>query len=297
MQLGGLLHGSKLLRLIDFPYPEILGPDATNAEIKDLIDRRRAIVIKPVFYGALGKKGKAGLVARADHLAQALREKERLFFAEHGTGTRMVKASGVTYEAYVASDHEVYVSITDSTRYRAPTLTITHHGGVDVEDVSEDRIAHVPFDPLTGLKAFVISNALSDLKAPREIVSPLAQYLPRLWDLVHGFGISTVEINPIRLKRDEEGRLLPVACDFKCSFDRDDTRSSRLDLPADVSFDDLTDFEAEINALRTHQGQSDVYVINPNGTVLAPTFGGGAVGSSRVDLQACKLEYSIVSPK
>ena len=24
---------------------------------------------------------------------------------------------------------------------------------------------------------------------------------------------------------------------------------------------------------------------------------GGAVGSSRVDLQACKLEYSIVSPK
>jgi succinyl-CoA synthetase beta subunit len=28
--------------------------------------------------------------------------------------------------------------------------------------------------------------------------------------------------------------------------------------------------------LRTHQGQSDVYVINPHGTILAPTFGGGA---------------------
>ncbi|WP_245301757.1 ATP citrate lyase citrate-binding domain-containing protein [Bradyrhizobium sp. LTSP885] len=271
-----MLYGSKLLKMIDFPHPEVLGPEATNAEIKDLIDRHRKIVIKPVFYGALGKKGKAGLVASADHLAQALREKERLFFAEHGSDERKVKASGVTYEAFVPSEHEVYVSISDSTRFRAPTLTITHHGGVDVEDVDADRVAQVPFDPLTGLKAFVISNALSDLKAPRQIVSPLAQYLPRLWDLVHGFGISSLEINPIRLGEESAGRLLPMACDFKCAFDRDDTRTGRLDLPADLLSYDLSEFEAEINKLRTHQGQSDVYVVNPGGTVLAPTFGGGA---------------------
>src|SRR5262245_63115434 len=35
-------------------------------------------------------------------------------------------------------------------------------------------------------------------------------------------------------------------------------------------------FEHEVNQLRTHQGQSDVFVINENGTILAPTFGGGA---------------------
>lgn len=39
---------------------------------------------------------------------------------------------------------------------------------------------------------------------------------------------------------------------------------------------DYSDFEQEINQLRTHQGQSDVYVINDQGTILAPTFGGGA---------------------
>ena len=38
---------------------------------------------------------------------------------------------------------------------------------------------------------------------------------------------------------------------------------------------DYSDFEQEINQLRTYQGQSDVYVINPKGTILAPTFGGG----------------------
>ena len=31
-----------------------------------------------------------------------------------------------------------------------------------------------------------------------------------------------------------------------------------------------------MNQLRTHQGQSDVFVINEKGTILAPTFGGGA---------------------
>ena len=39
---------------------------------------------------------------------------------------------------------------------------------------------------------------------------------------------------------------------------------------------DTSDFEREVNELRTHQGQSDVFVINEAGTILAPTFGGGA---------------------
>ena len=39
---------------------------------------------------------------------------------------------------------------------------------------------------------------------------------------------------------------------------------------------DTSDFEHEVNQLRTHQGQSDVFVINEHGTILAPTFGGGA---------------------
>ena len=53
-------------------------------------------------------------------------------------------------------------------------------------------------------------------------------------------------------------------------------RWHRLNLPAELFAADYSDFEQEINQLRTHQGQSDVYVINDKGTILAPTFGGGA---------------------
>jgi len=276
MQLTGMLHGSKLLRFVGFPCPEVLGPEATEADIKALIDRHGMIFLKPIFRGGIGKKGKAGLLGRAKDLKTALQEKERLYFAEHRVGNVVAKAQGVTFEAGVPAQHEVYFAISDSTRFRAPTVTLTHHGGVDIEELEKDKIAEVPFDSLTGLKAFVIANALSDLKAPREIISPLVQHLPRLWELMHDFGMATLELNPIRMRPDGRGRLVPVACDFKCGFDRDDPRWERLGLPDHLFAADQSEFETEINQLRTHQGQSDVYVINPNGTILAPTFGGGA---------------------
>ncbi|GAB3377438.1 ATP citrate lyase citrate-binding domain-containing protein [Azotobacter armeniacus] len=155
-------------------------------------------------------------------------------------------------------------------------MTLTHLGGVDIEDVDKENVAVIPFDPLTGLKAFVVANALTSIGAPKDVISPLVQQLPKLWELFHGFGMTTLELNPIRMRIDRNGRLSPVACDFKCSFDRDDPRWMRLGLPPQVFAADYSDFEQEINSLRTHQGQSDVYVINANGTILAPTFGGGA---------------------
>jgi succinyl-CoA synthetase beta subunit len=276
MQITGMLYGSRLLQFVGFAAAEVLGPDASEEQIKALIARHGSIFIKPVFKGGVGKKGKAGLIGRATDLKTALAEKERLYFVEHRQGNQCAKANGVTFEGAVPSEHEVYFSITDATQYRAPTMTLTHHGGVDIEELDRARVAQIPFDPLTGLKAFVVANALSDLEAPRELISPLVQNLPKLWELYHNFGLTTLELNPIRLRADDKGRLTPIACDFKCGFDRDDPRWQRLNLPAHLFAVDYSDFEQEINQLRTYQGQSDVYVINPRGTILAPTFGGGA---------------------
>ncbi len=276
MQVTGMLYGSKLLQFVGFPTSEVLGPSASEEEIKALIDRHGSVFIKPVFKGGVGKKGKAGLLGRAKDLKTALKEKERLYFVEHRHGNQFAKANGVTFEGAVPAEHEVYFSISDSTHFRAPTMTLTHHGGMDIEELDKELVANVPFDPLTGLKAFVVANALSELNAPKELISPLVQQLPKLWELFHDFGMTTLELNPIRMRPDRQGRLTPVACDFKCGFDRDDPRWQRLDLPPHLFAVDYSDFEQEINQLRTYQGQSDVYVINAQGTILAPTFGGGA---------------------
>ena len=276
MQMTGMLYGSRLLSHVDFPSSEVLGPDASEDDIQDLIARHKLIFIKPLFKGGVGKKGKSGLIGQARDLKTALQEKERLYFATHRHGNVVAKANGVTFEAGVPAEREVYFAISDSTEFRAPAMTLTHVGGIDIEELDKGQIARVPFEALTGLKAFVVANALTDIGAPKEIISPLVQHLPKLWELVHHYGMTTLELNPIRMRPAGDGRLTPVACDFKCGFDRDDPRWMRLDLPNHLFTADTSDFEHEINQLRTHQGQSDVFVINDKGTILAPTFGGGA---------------------
>ncbi len=276
MQITGMYWGSKLLKYVEFPTSEVLGPEATNDEIKGLIERHGEVFIKPMFKGGVGKKGKAGLLGRAKDLSTAMQEKARLYFAEHFHNNTYSKAEGVTFEGGVPAEYEVYFSITDSTEYRAPMITLTHHGGMDIEELPPEKIARIPFDPLTGLKGFVISNALRQLDAPKELVSPLVQNLPKLWDLFHNYGMTTLELNPIRMMRNAKGRLVPIACDFKCAFDGDDTNVARLGLPEDMDTSSYSDFEQEVNALRTYQGQSDVFVINDEGTITAMTFGGGA---------------------
>jgi hypothetical protein len=91
MQLSGMRHGSKLLRFVGFPCSEVLGPEATEREIKALIDRHGMIFIKPIFRGGIGKKGKSGLIGKAKDLRTALAEKERLYLPRTVTATPLRK--------------------------------------------------------------------------------------------------------------------------------------------------------------------------------------------------------------
>src|SRR5881275_3771855 len=150
MQVTGMLYGAKLLQFVGFPTSEVLGPSASEEAIKALIARHGSVFVKPVFKGGVGKKGKAGLLGRASDLKTALKEKERLYFVEHRHGNQAAKANGVTFEGAVPAEHEVYFSISDSTHFRAPTLTLSCEGGVDIEDLDPKLIARIPFDPLTG---------------------------------------------------------------------------------------------------------------------------------------------------
>src|SRR5206468_11813104 len=72
MQVTGMLYGSKLLQFAGFPTSEVLGPDASEEEIKALIGRHGSVFVKPVFKGGVGKKGKAGLLGRCRDLKTAL---------------------------------------------------------------------------------------------------------------------------------------------------------------------------------------------------------------------------------
>lgn len=275
MQITGMKYGAPLIRMANFPLPIILEANATLDEVEQLIKKRGRCVVKPVFYGGVGKKGKAGLVKIVSSAVEAMDAKKKLFFAEHFFHNQVTHANGVTFEEFIPSSYEIYFSLSVSTVTRKVNFTLTHNGGVDIEELGEDEIIERSFDPITGLKSYHINDALSELGAPKEIISPLVQYLPRLWNLYNDFGFTMLEINPIRMMQ-EGGRLLPIACDFKAQFDRDNPQWERLNLPPEVFQTGVSPFEAEVNQLRTYRGQSDVVVINEQGTVTSFMFGGGA---------------------
>lgn len=288
MQLSGLRYGSKLLELVEFPVAEFLTGAATHDEIQNLIDKYGKIVVKPSFSGGVGKKGKAGLVRIVNNVTDALLAKEQLYFATHTFGSKVVKASGVTFEAFIPSELEVYFSISASTIHRKPIFTISPFGGVDIESLGPDKIKVNDIDPFIGLKSFDLTNQLNDTGCPEEYISPLVQHLPKLWELYDNYGLTTIEINPIRMTR-INNKLVPMACDVKASFDHDNPAWKRLMLPNAIFQADVTPFEREVNQLRTYQGQSDVLELNPNGTIIPFMFGGGATSAATETLGASAI--------
>lgn len=279
MQLTGLRYGAELLDLVEFPRPDVLSGGATTEEIQEMLDRHGKLVVKPLFFGGVGKKGKAGLVRVVDTVMDALDAKQELYFAVHRWGATEVRANGVTYEAYIESELEVYFSIVACSMQRKPIFTLTPQGGVDVESLPAEQKSVIDIDPFIGINSFDITNALTDTACPEPYISPLVKYLPKLWDLFENYGMTTIEINPIRVQRTASS-YLPVACDLKVAFDQDSEAWKRLGLPSTIFHADVTPFEAEINKLRTYQGQSDVLELNPRGTIIPFMFGGGAASAA-----------------
>lgn len=275
MQITGLRYGSQLLDLVEFPVAQTLSDGSTKEEIQELLDKSGRIVVKPFFYGGVGKKGKSGLIRIVDNVHDAMIAKEELYFAANTWGGKTVHANGVTFEEYVESDIEVYFSISVSTRMRKPIFIISTFGGVDIESLPPEKKHSTWIDPFIGIKSFDLTNVLGDMGCPQQYISPLVQTLPKLWELYDNYGMTTIELNPIRMKR-EGNRIIPVACDFKAAFDQDNPAWRRLRLPNTIFQADVTPFEAEINLLRTYQGQSDVLELNPQGSIIPFMFGGGA---------------------
>lgn len=281
MQLSGLKYGKRILDLVEFPSAAVLTESASMDEVSQLIANHKGrCVVKPCFSGGIGKKGKSGLIVIAKNVYEAMEAKKKLYFARHTLDNLTVESNGVTYEGFVDSEAEIYVNISSSTEHRQPVMTIILEGGIEVEDVPSSRKMVIPFNPITGIKSFHIINALTELNCPKKFISTLVQHLPKLWIAYDNYGLTTLEINPIRMKPVGSGRYLPVACDIKCAFDQDNPSWKRLDFPQEVFATDITPFEAEINTLRTYQGQSDVAELHPDGSILPFMFGGGANSAS-----------------
>ena len=123
MQLNGLLHGARLLGHVDFPRSEVLGPDASEDAIQDLIDRglyERTLIVA---MGEFGRTPRMNANAGRDHWGNTF----SVLFG--GGGLKMGQTIG---RSSPRGEHVVDRPFDP----QDIAATIYHHLGIDARSVS-----------------------------------------------------------------------------------------------------------------------------------------------------------------
>lgn len=252
----------------DIPAPRYLTAEAKLADIKVALEEWGGEgIVKPDILS--GKRGKAGAIVKVKNAYEALKEMRRIANMEiNGVMTRtayMVES--------VPAKFEMFTALTYNTQYLGPSLTVSLNGGMDIEEVGDDKKVTIPIDVFKGLNAYEAGDVLTQLGCPKNLISTLSKVLIGFWDLFITTGMQQAEINPWRITPD--GRVF--ACDFKAVIDDSNYKSNIPGVEFPEYPENKSDFEEEMHKwdISSHQGQA--HVSDLRGTKILPLlFGGGA---------------------
>jgi succinyl-CoA synthetase beta subunit len=250
------------------PVPRHIEGSANRAELKKALSEwgGKALVKPDVLSG---KRAKAGLVTLVDNVPDAIRQVKRIGSTE--IGGKMPRTAYLV--EVIPAKIEVFSAITYNSSFLQPSFTVSLEGGVDIEDVPDEKKITIPVDIFKGLDAYQAGELLIKLGCDQKLISIFSRTLVSFWDLFVSTGMLTAEINPWRIT--PEGR--PFACDFKATIDESNYKSK---IPG-VEFPDYPEntsaFEEEMAAWSASSHQGQAHVSDLGGKKILPIlFGGGA---------------------
>lgn len=275
-ELTFLQHFSKRYNI---PTPRHVVGTAEMAQIKKTLEEWGGqAIVKPDVLS--GKRGKAGVVVRVQNANEALKEIKRISSLEiNGNLTRIAYLVEI-----IPARIEIYTALTYNTKFLGPSFTVSLQGGVDVEEISDDKKITIPIDIYRGLDAYQVSEVLTKLECPQNLISILSRTMTNFWDMFHSTGMESAEVNPWRIT--PEGK--PYACDFKAVIDESNYKSKIPGLIFPEYPENRSNFKEEMDNwdASSHQGQA--YVSDLGGTKILPIlFGGGASTIITETLEAC----------
>jgi len=189
-------EGKKLFKTFGITVPRgVVIKRGERAEDFDVLKGFSAYVAKAQVLS--GKRGKSGGIKFCDSIEGVEKAVEELFAME--IRGQYVAAVRVEEKLDIAEEH--YLSITYDTNRKQPVIVYSKEGGVDIEDVPEEKIAKHIFD----VDAETI-NVESDIP-----------FVQELWECFLQEDARVVEINP--LVKTGEGKW--VAADAKIALDDD----------------------------------------------------------------------------
>ncbi len=199
-------QGKELLKKAKVPIPE--GEVATTPqEVRKVAEKvGKPVAIKSQIWA--GGRGKAGGI----QFAQNPEEAEKVAGKLLGSEIKDLTVERVLVEEKLDIDKEFYagVIIDASREVRAPVIMFSSEGGVDIEEVPEDKIAQMNVDVLRGLHFYDALNLAIKLKVPTQLLPAIAQAILGLYETFKGYNCRTAEINPLVLTKD--GKIYAADC-------------------------------------------------------------------------------------
>ncbi len=257
------------------PVPGHLAGNSTISEIKRSLEVwGGAALVKPDILA--GKRSKAGAVSVVRSAQEAVKELSRI----SGIEINGSLPKGAYLVEMIPAQLEIFTAITYNSANRGPSLTISLHGGVNIEETSDEftgdgrrKKITIPIDIFEGLDAYQASDALEKLSFPQNLISSFSRVLIAFWDMFISTGMISAEINPWRIT--PKGK--PFACDFKATLDEANYKCQIPGIVYPEYPSNISEFEesmAEWDKL-SHQGQAHVSDLGGD-KILPILFGGGA---------------------
>ncbi|MCG8571572.1 MAG: hypothetical protein MJB14_15660 [Spirochaetes bacterium] len=250
------------------PVPRFIEGTARKSEIvKTLQDWKGEALVKPDIL--TGKRGKAGCIVSVNNGQEAFSQIKRIANTE--INGKLPRSAYLVEK--IPAQMEMFTAITYNSSYLQPSFTLSLEGGMDIEEIPEDKKITRPVDIFKGLDAYQVSEMLEKLDCEQKLISVLSRTIVSFWDMFISTGMITAEINPWRITPDGQ----PYACDFKATIDEANYKAKIPNFEFPDYPENSTAFAEEMNEwnISSHQGQAHVSDLGGK-KILPILFGGGA---------------------
>lgn len=199
-------QGKELFKKSGIPIPEGIVAKSPE-EAKQAAEKiGKPVVVKAQVWA--GGRGKGGFVKFADTPEEAAQAAESIIGKVH----RGLEVKMVLVEEKLAIKQEFYagVIINSAQDVRAPVIMFSPEGGVEIESVSEDKMALLNVDVIKGLMPYDTIDMVLSMGVKGKLIRQFSDVVFKLFKMFQEYDCRSLEINPLVLT--EDGRVLAADC-------------------------------------------------------------------------------------
>ncbi|MDA3790778.1 MAG: acetate--CoA ligase family protein [Desulfobacula sp.] len=199
-------QGKEFFKQSKIPIPEGMVANTPEEAKAAALKLGRPVVVKAQVFA--GGRGKAGGVKFADTPEQAQSLAREIL----GMDIKGLEVKQVLVEEQLDIVQEFYagIIINSAQEIRGPVLMFSPEGGMDIESVSQDKIATMNVDVIKGLMPYDTLNMVASMGVTGTPLRQIADIVFKLFKVFQKMDCRTLEINPLVLTADN--KVLATDC-------------------------------------------------------------------------------------